>query len=530
MRRVHPQRSKPPVRPQNNSNSSNKLSTGNSNINHENKAWTTHSELYRRYAVNNNNNSGSSNALQQAVTQAKQAKPNSMAGRKSFAFNPSSILQTDQGQDANATNMEQTTGVLSSSNNKDHSGSEAEGGDKAGASTWNKGRVVVGGNDDDDDVDDFDLPDFSELFANSLPRKLRRVENSGNKANTAEATTSRTHGHQQTSSCQSKDKVSHTNRTHSDDKIKRLQVEKREEEEDDPWVMSIHTEDQDLELFPPSPTSSFGGIVTDGDNQKRLHQPQKQLHQKLLPAMSTRSEVSQTQQTLNEIDKLFVNESVMRSSGVRLETPLEDDEMSENRSPTPYVGAPNQFPSLTLRNMDESGVGDAALLQEHQKDDKMEANIAINVDGQNDAGVVLTGDSGMAHAEATGEQSIDPHQKQDASDVANKALSEVASQASDGNASERQTLKFTLPNSSEDFHMRLQQLSSSFQSSLDDMMGAIKDVELFRSTVEKTLTNHQDVLHQRGERIHEQARRLHDEATILHSKGRQDMLRAVRSN
>ncbi|KAF9130155.1 hypothetical protein BGW39_003392 [Mortierella sp. 14UC] len=540
MRRVHPQRVKPPVQPQSN-NTSSKPSTGNSNVNCESKAWTTHSELHKQYAANKNNNS-SSNPLQQAVAQAKQAKTNPMTGRKTFAFNPSSIPQPDQSRDPNATNMDQGDGALNS-NRKTHSGNGAAERDKAGASTWNKGRVVVGGYNDDDDDDDFDLPDVSELFENSLPRKLRRVENSGHTMTATEVTTSHVHGHQQTDSSLTKSRLSLTNRSHFGDKDKKQQAE---EEEEDPWMMSIHIEDQDLELFPPSPTSSLGGLAAHKDTQQKQqagaavaaqqhqhqkHQHQKQLRQKLPLAMSTRSEVSQTQHTLNEIDRLFMDEALTRSpSKARLETPFEYDEMSGIRSPTPYVGAPNQFP-LSSRDMDTSGVGDAVPFQEHQQDEEMEADITIRVDGQNDASLNLTSDGGVGHAEPSSEQkAVDPHEDQDAEVVGEKALSEVAGQANDSAASRRQTLKFTLPNSSDDFCTRLQQLSMSFQSSLDNMMDAIKDVEQFRSSVEKILTDRQDTLHQRGERIHEQARRLQDEATTLHSKGRQDMLRVVRSD
>lgn len=54
-----------------------------------------------------------------------------------------------------------------------------------------------------------------------------------------------------------------------------------------------------------------------------------------------------------------------------------------------------------------------------------------------------------------------------------------------------------------------------------------RDVERLRTSVEKTLTDRQEFLNQRGERIHCQARQLQEEASTLHSKTCENMLRAV---
>ncbi|KAG0372516.1 hypothetical protein BGX24_000157 [Mortierella sp. AD032] len=557
MRRVYPQRVKPPVQPQNNNDNhiSNSHTTSNTGgANHKSKAWTTHSELHKRYAANNNNSSSSAdNTLQQAVAQAKQAATNPNTGRKSFAFNPSSMLRPNHEQDhSDATNLG-PGGIpyLLTTTNRDRDGGTGIT-LNAGAIDRIEGLAVVGGSgdghDDDDDTDDFDLPDVADLF----PRKFRRVDGSDHtaKTTTAAATTGHSIRHQQTGSSLDKDRLPMINRSHLD-KDKKLQAEVvQEEEEEDPWIMSIHPEDQDLELLPPSPTSATGGLPVHRDNQQRhnavastavqqhhQYQQQKQLRQKLTPAMSTRSEISKTQHTLNEINSLVMDEFPTRSpSRTRLQTtPFEDCELIELRSVTPDVGAPEQLPSS--RDMGVSGVGDVAVpFGEHRQDEQRHPDITLRADSTEDIVVDLTDSralslfsGGVVHAETPGELPVSHDVNPDAAVPVDKAAS-VASQTSDGTDPQRQTLTFTLPDTSADFRERLKQLSSSFQSSLDDMMDAIKEVEQFRSSIEKTLTDRQDILHQRGERIHRQARRLQDEATVLHSKGRQDILRAVHND
>ncbi|KAG0271109.1 hypothetical protein BGZ95_001140 [Linnemannia exigua] len=552
MRRVHPQRVKPPVQSQNNNNnhiSNNPTPSNTSGANYKNKTWTTHSELYKRYAANNSKSSSVDNSLQQAVAQAKQAATNPMTGRKSFAFNPSSMLRPSHDQDhPDATNSDQG-GIPHLLTTTNRSGNEGTGRNlNASAISESKCLVVVDGSGDDhgddDDIDDFDLPDVADLF----PSKFRRVDGSGNTEKTttavaamAVATNSHAIGRQQTSLSLDKGSLSLTN--HSDsNKDKKTQAEMVQEEEEDPWVMSIHPEDQDLDLFPQSPTSTVGGFPVHTDNQQRHQvaasaavQQHQQYHQNSPPIMSTRSEMSKTQHTLNEINSLVMDEFPTQSpSRTCLQTiPFEDCELSEFRSMTPDIEAPEQPSS---RDMDVSGVGNiAGPFGEHQQDEQMDTGVTLRADGTDDSLVDLTGSrasrlsGGIAHAETLGELPVGHHENPDAAVPGEKAAS-VASQASDGDALQRQTLTFTLPDTSADFHARLKQLSSSFQSSLDDMMDAIKEVEQFRSTVEKSLTDRQDVLHQRGERIHQQARRLQDEATILHSKGRQYMLHAARSD
>ncbi|KAG0288366.1 hypothetical protein BGZ96_007840 [Linnemannia gamsii] len=349
-----------------------------------------------------------------------------------------------------------------------------------------KASVVVIGEEDDDD-DDFDLPGIDELFSDDIPRKIRRVESSEitNKAS----------------------------KYSNPDMVMNEQVTaKAKTAEDDPWLMSDLQVDQDIDLFTPSPTSNHGELLA-----RNVNGPPH----KIPSAMSTRSTVSQTQNALNEIDQLFIDGSPTRSPSTRFQTPFEDRELSEQRSPTLYVGATGIYPPD--QDMDDYGAGEVVLFEDPQQDEPMGGNSVIVSDAQ-DVGCPIADDD--VKPETQDKPCIDP--KEDPSMV---AVSEQASETAEQVAGEldppRVTHTFTLPHSSSAFKERLKQLSSGFHTSMDDMMDAIIDVEHLRTSVEKTLTDRQELLHQRGERIHCQARQLQEEASTLHSKTRDNMLRAI---
>ncbi|KAF8934309.1 hypothetical protein BGZ47_010425 [Haplosporangium gracile] len=495
MRRVHPQRAKAPVQ-----SSCNKLSSGgvdNSSVNNESKAWTTHSDLHKRYTANN-----SDTTLDQAVSHARLISANNSSvttttTKKPFMFSTSSMLRHSQEREADAINANQsgTLPLTSRSNNsKNNSGDRGAGGQ--GRSKVRSRPPIVAICDDDDDDDDFELPEVDELFADTLPRKCRRVESAENMDRTSDPF----HPHEAHTKC----KASLRKHSHSDLSMGQQAPARSNSTDADPWLMSELQVDQDIDAFTPSPT-------TKNDNQAT---------QKMPLAMSTRSVVSQTQNTLNEIERLFMDESPTRSPSTRLQTPFGDRELSEQRSPTLHVGATGMYPPDQV--MSEPDPNEVVLFDDPQPG-KPTGRDAMLGDGQ-DLGQGVIGDN--VHVESRDELTVVPQQDQGVAAAGEQAWNNIERAAEESNHPD-QTHTFTLPRSSSAFRDRLKQLGNVFQSSMDDMMDAILDVEQLRTSVEKTLADRQELLNHRGERIHCQAHQLQEEASSLHSKTRENMLRAV---
>ncbi|KAG0077105.1 hypothetical protein BGZ90_007707 [Linnemannia elongata] len=491
MRRVHPQRAKPPTQCLNSTNKLSSVGVDRPSVNHEGKAWTAHSELHKHYAVENSNTT-----LDQAVSHARRtsiinSSATTTTTRKPFMFSSSSVLQRSQEHESDATNPRQSGKLSLTSRSKDknmsNSGDGGAGGQDQGG-VENRPSIVNG--DDDDDDDDFELPSIDELFTDVAPRKFRRLDSSADSDKTSDSI--------HTNQAQTKGKNPLHKHSHSDMSLGRQVATSATTAEDDQWLMSELQVDQDVDLFSPSPSS------------KNYIQP----IQKMPPAMSTRSVISQTLHTLNEIDQLLIDGSPTRSPSTRLQTPFEDQGLSEQGSSILQVRATDMYPSD--QDMNEPGAHEVVLFEDPQPEDQ---DVTIG-GGSQDLGQRKAGDKAQDEPRDELGVGLDAtaNDEQDTSTV---------EQAAEKSSSRRQTQTFTLPHSSGAFRDRLNSLGSVFQSSMDDMMDAIMDVEQLRASVEKTLTDRQEFLNHRGERIHQQARQLQEEASSLHSKTRYNMLRVV---
>ncbi|KAF9133915.1 hypothetical protein BG015_003491, partial [Linnemannia schmuckeri] len=462
---------------------------GNSSVNNESKAWTTHSDLHKRYTANNSNTT-----LDQAVSQARMISANNssvtaITTKKPFMFSTSSMLRHSQELEADATNPSQSEKLLltkRSNNSKSNSGDGGAGGQGRGKLGSRPSIATIG--DDDDDDDNFELPDVDELFADTLPRKCRRVESSDN--------TDRTSDHLHPHEAHAKGKASLRKHSHSDLSMGNQAPTRSNSTDADSWLMYELQVDQNVDAFTLSPTSK--------DN----NQP----NQEMTPAMSTRSIVSQTQNTLNEIERLFMDESPTRSPSTRLQTPFGDSELSEQKSPTLHVGATDMCSPDHI--ISEPGPDEVVLFEDPQPKKLTGRSVTLS-EGQ-DLGQDVAGNN--VRVEPRDELAVDPQQGQGVAAAGEQASNNVE-QAAEESKHPNHTHTFTLPRSSK--------LGAVFQSSMNDMMDAILDVEQLRTSVEKTLTDRQELLNHRGERIHRQARQLQEEASSLHSKTHENMLRAV---
>ncbi|KAF9537302.1 hypothetical protein EC957_008490 [Mortierella hygrophila] len=487
MRRVHPQRAKPSAQSSNTNNNPSSGGVDNTSVNHEVKPWTTHSELHKRYTADNNDTT-----LDQAVSHARLSSISNLSAtttaKKPFMFSSSSMMRHSQEHEPDATNLRQN-GKLSLTNrskdkNNSNSGDGGTGGQDRGG-VGNRPSIVIG-NDDDDDDDDFELPSIDDLFTDVLPRKFRRVDSSTD----SDTTSDRTHTHQP----QIKGKTPLHKHSHSDmRKGKQVVVS-----EEDQWLMSEFQVDEDIDLFSLSPSSKT-------DNQPIQRMPS---------TMSIRSVVSQTHRTLNEIDQLFMDESLTHSPSTRLQTPFGDQRLSEQGSSTRHVRATVIY--SPDHDMNEPGADEVVLFEDLPPEDQ---------------DVTSGGDSQVLGQRKEGEKAHDEPRDElgvgQSATVSDEQATSTIEQATEESSSRKETQTFTLPHSSDAFKDRLTKLGGVFQSSMDEMMDAILEVEQLRTSVEKTLTDRQEFLNHRGERVHQQARQLQEEASSLHSKTRDNMLRAV---
>jgi len=443
MRRVHPQRAKLPVQ-----QTSRKPSSGGvtaSNLNYESKAWTTHLDLHKRY---NNSNSTAHQTLKPASLTTINTASAIATSTKPFEFNVASNLRHSQEQEANSTNLRSDgkpvlkLGVI-------HNSSSA-------------GKKILADLDDEDDDDDFDLPDVDDLFADT-PRKTRRIDNS---SSTTQTSNTRTDHHNQTKADnQTKGKTPLRGRylpTFSGtDKVQQYQAEQKE---DDPWMMTAdmllyEEEDVGIGTFSPSSTSNHEKLAfgnNNGDNRQKQHHDQCQ---KLSLAKPTPSVVSETQNTLNEINGLIMNESLPRpplppqSPSTRHHTPFGDNEMSELRSPTPYVEAPEHLPYP--RDVGESD-GATTRTFGAQKDKEMDQSETVQDDREIDVEANVAGDN--TQARAINEMDAALQGDQDApipgDHEALKALNEVSRE--DKNSGDQiQAPMFILPKTPAEFQGRI---------------------------------------------------------------------------
>ncbi|KAG9072323.1 hypothetical protein KI688_000093 [Linnemannia hyalina] len=433
MRRVHPQRAKPSAQSSNTNNNPSSGGADKTNVNHEVKAWTTHSELHKRYTTDNSNTT-----LDQAVSHARLSSiSNSSAtntAKKPFMFSSSSMMRHSQEHESDATNLRQNGKLSLASRSKDKDKSDSGDG---GTGDQDRGRVgnrpsIVIGNDDDDDDDDFELPSIDELFTDVLPRKFRRVDSSTD----SDTTSDRTHTHQ----AQIKDKTPLHNHSHSDMR----KGKQAAASEDDQWLMSELQVNENIDLFSPSPSS-------ENDNQPI---------QKMPSTMSTRSVVSQTRHTLNEIDQLFMDESLTRSPSTRLQTPFGDQGLSEQGSSTLHVRATGIY--SPDQDMNEPGADEVVLFEDLPPEDP---------------DVTIGGDSQVLGQRRAGEKVHDEPRDElgvgQGATVGDEQATSTIEQATEESGSRKQTQTFTLPHSSDAFRDRLTKLRSIFQSSMDEMMDAI---------------------------------------------------------
>jgi hypothetical protein len=424
MRRVHPQRAKPPAQSANDKPSSGGVV--HKSLNYDCKAWTTHSELHKRYTSENSNNT-----LEQAVSQARLTITNNAtltttSTKKPFMFSASSITPKSQEQESGATKRRLSGNLPIASTNNRKKNNSAKGGTRG----QDRGRIVI--SDEDDDDDDFELPEAEELFSDAISKKTRRVESSAN--------TNKASDHTRFYQAQTNGKNPLRKHTSPDMIMDEQAAAKADTAEDDTWLMSDFQVDQDIDLFIPSPTSIHGQL-----SARNVAEPPH----KIPPAVSTRSTVSQTQNTLNEIDRLFLDGSPTRSPSTRFQTPFEDRELNEQRSPTPYVGPTGIYPPY--QGMDDPGVNEVVLFEDPQQDDQVKGTGVIVNDGQ-DVGHPVTDDD--VKPESQDKRSIGP---QEASNM--KAVNEQASEPIEQTAEEpdppRQTHTFTLPRTSSAFRERL---------------------------------------------------------------------------
>lgn len=340
----------------------------------------------------------------------------------------SPITQHSQEQESGTVKQSQNlSGKLPATRTSNHNKNNSTNG---GARRKDRGKVgkkapvaIIG--DEDIDDSDFDLPGIDELFSDAVPRKIRRVESSeiANKAS------------------------KHSN---LDMIVDEQLTAKANTAEDDPWLMSDLQVDQDMDLFTPSPTSNHGELLA-----RNVNGPPH----KILPAMSTRSTVSQTQNALNEIDRLFINGSPTRSPSTRFQSPFEDHKLNEQRSPTPYVGATGIY--LPDQNMDDCGADEVVLFEDPQQDELMGGNSVIVSDGQG-IGQPVTGDN--VKLETQDKIGVGPQEDPSVAAVSEQA-SEAVEQAAEESEPPKLTHTFTLPHSSSAFKERLKgKLIFRFQS------------------------------------------------------------------
>lgn len=273
--------------------------------------------------------------------------------------------------------------------------------------------------DDDDDDDDFELPSIDELFTDVLPRKLRRLDSSSD----SDKMSDRTHINQ----AQTKGKTPLLKHLRSDMSLGKHIAASPTSAEDDQWLMSELQVDQDINLFSPSSSSK-------SDNQPI---------QKLPPAMSTRSVVSQTHHALNEIDQLFMDESPTRSPSTRLQTPFGDQGLSEQGSSTLNIRVTGMYPPD--QDLNDPGADEIVLFEDPPPEDQ---DMTIGGDchdlGQREAG-------DKVHNEPRGELSIGQ-----GATAGDEQATSMVEQAAEEPSSRRQTQTFTLPHSSSAFRDRLQ--------------------------------------------------------------------------
>lgn len=420
MRRVHPQRAKPPTQSSNNNNKHSSDRVDKTNVSHEGKAWTTHSELHRRYTTDSSNTT-----LDQAVSHARLSSINNPSAtiaptKKPFMFSSSSMMRHSQEHESNATKPRQSSKLLLTNRSKNKNRSNIEDGGAFGqdrGGVGNRPSIVIG--DDDDDDDDFDLPSIDELFTDVLPRKVRRVDNSADNDKTSN---SRTYTYQ----TQTKGRIPLHKHLRSEMGLVKDVAASLTTTEDDQWLMPEFQVDQDINLFSPSPSSK-------NDNQSI---------QKMPLAMSTRSVVSQTHHALNEIDQFFMDESPTRSPSTRLQTPFGDQESSKQGSSTLHVRTTDVFPPD--HDMDEPGADEVILFEDPPPEDQ---DVTIGSDSQ-DPGQREAGDK--VHDEPRDEPGVGQGET-----AGNEQATSAVEQSAEESSSCGQTHTFTLPHSSGAFRDRL---------------------------------------------------------------------------
>ncbi|KAF9984368.1 hypothetical protein BGZ65_000520 [Modicella reniformis] len=205
------------------------------------------------------------------------------------------------------------------------------------------------------------------------------------------------------------------------------------------------------------------------------------------PALSTRSVISATQYALNEIDELLMGDSVPMSPVHDPESPAEVFD-TVHRKPSEGAavsrsGTPVEVPASAL-------VREERTETDTHQDQGLKDN--VHLETSKDA---KTKDS---------EHKADPLPQEPGQD-------EIQDQA-------QPSLVFDLPATVPDFKSRLDELMVRFQSSLDNMIEAIQNVDSLRCFVKAAIIKHQEYLEERGKHIELQAQNLQMEATILHSK------------
>ncbi|KAF9091094.1 hypothetical protein BGX23_005486 [Mortierella sp. AD031] len=554
MRRVHPQRAKPPVQP-------NKPLPGggtSSNVSYETKPWTTQADLHKQY----NNSSIINQAPKHSNPTTNNPTSISTTAKKPFALNTSSLHRPpplhSQEQEPDATNLKNSgcrPVIKINKRSRPDSGSAGGGGGSGGGdkSTDHKtpgGRIVV--LEDDDDDDEFDFPDIDSLFSDG-PRKLCRVEsNSGHMTNPSSSNnnSSRHHNHhQEKTTTHTKDKTpsgSSRGQPLSDMRMDTNSMDKRQ----------LHQQPKDSDVDPrmnsdrhDHSSAAFGfGIVTplqNANHNNKCTAPHRNKKQQLpAPAMSTRSVVSETQQTLNEIEMFFnLDEFTPQSpSPPRHQSPLGDRAMSimtELRSPTPFVGAFDRFPSHNDGGV-EADADAAGPVSNRQEAEPMEQDTkSKGRGGEQDArtsSAAALGD--RAQAEGHVEPVDVPQGNRDALNDGDEAV-EVDVQVTVTNEDAegaQETLQFAVPETTDAYQNRLNgkpeaalfnELTSDMRFSMEYMMETIRVVDQLGATIGKTLLDRQEFLRDREERVNHQSRLLQEEATSLHSKTELNMLQEV---
>ncbi|KAF9365712.1 hypothetical protein BGX34_008733 [Mortierella sp. NVP85] len=209
--------------------------------------------------------------------------------------------------------------------------------------------------------------------------------------------------------------------------------------------------------------------------------------------LSTYSAVSATQHALDEIDEFLLEDSVPMSPVHSLDAPDESNNSDNSKSleeTTARRGsAPAEVPAATTVSKE-----------------------CVEADGHQDQ------DSRDRTPLETSKDTNTKDNEQTMTTVKNDPVSsrEVGQDQTQGLAQPPQV--FDVPATTPDFRSRLEEMKVKFQSSMDDMMEAIRSVDSLKSFIEDALSRQQGYLDERGKHIQHQVQNLQKEATTLHSK------------